>query len=121
MRTLGRLLIYFISNLGALLAIYYWVPGVWLSLDYYNLAVLAAIFTTLNLFLRPLIKLLLSPLVFLTLGLFSLVINAGLLYLLDYLSESIIITGLLPLAYATLIVTVINAVVSYFVRHVYNR
>lgn len=77
-----------------------------------NLFVVAAIFTALYLFVRPLAKLILGPLIVLTLGLGILLINAGMLILLDFLSVRITIEGIVPLSYATLLITALNVFVS---------
>ena len=62
----------------------------------------------LNTFIRPIVKLLALPLILVTLGLFTFVINAGILWAVSELVESVAITGLWSLAWATLIVSVIN-------------
>lgn len=43
--------------------------------------IIAVVFGTLNLFIKPLLKILTFPIHFITLGLSSIVLNAGLLYL----------------------------------------
>ena len=58
--------------------------GVW-----YSYVILGFIFGVLNALFRPLIKLLTCPLIVLTLGLFTLLINTGLFYLVGWLGEQI--------------------------------
>lgn len=81
--------------------------------DILSLATTIAVFTLINVFIRPIIKGLLSPIIFLTLGLFSLVINAAILYSVDIYSSHISIDGLSTLAYATVIITLVNLVMSW--------
>jgi uncharacterized membrane protein YvlD (DUF360 family) len=52
----------------------------------------------------------LGPIIILTLGLFNLVINAGLLYIVDKYSQNLTITGLPALAYGTIIITIVNVI-----------
>ncbi len=112
MKFLGRFIIHFFANAVAILAAAYFIPGFSFSGDVTALAIAALILTVINTFIRPILKLLLGPLVILTFGLFTIVINALSLYLLDTLSTAITIQGYLPLLLATLIVSVVNAVVG---------
>src|SRR4051794_23423722 len=53
------------------------------------IAIIALIFTVVNAFIKPLLKLLSLPLLILTLGLFTLVINALMLMLTAWISTSL--------------------------------
>ncbi len=66
----------------------------------------------LNTFLRPILKLLSLPLMLITLGLFSVVINAGILLLAAHWLGSITIATPLTLLWATLIITAVNIVLE---------
>ncbi|MBI3495259.1 phage holin family protein, partial [Candidatus Berkelbacteria bacterium] len=79
-------------------------------------AALVAVFTFLNIIIKPLIRFFLGPLVILTFGLFNLVITGGLLYILDLYSQNLTITGLSALVAGTLIITVVNMII-----HVVHR
>ena len=78
-----RLLIRFLLNAVALGVTILVVPGITLGGDnkWVGLAVLSVIFGLINTFLKPIVKLLTLPINVMTLGLFSLVLNAGLLLL----------------------------------------
>ena len=80
--------------------------------DLKSLAVAAIVFTIINAFIKPVLNIVLSPFIFLTLGFAVLVINGGMLYLLDYLLPTVTITGLKPLIYATLLISVINIIIG---------
>lgn len=109
---LFRLVFYFTANLIALLIISRFVAGFELAAQPANAIGAAVIFSLLNTYLRPLIKLIFAPFIIVTLGLFSLIINAGILYLLDIISENITISGLAPLGQATLIIAVFNVIIG---------
>lgn len=73
----------------------------------------AAILTVINLIVKPILKVVLSPVIALTLGLFMIVINALVLYLLDLLSTAVTINGYLPLLLAALLVGAVNLILGF--------
>jgi putative membrane protein len=74
--------------------------------------VLGIVLGLLNYFLKPLLKILSLPLEIVTLGLFTVVINMGLLWLLDTMFDELHIPLFLPLLYTTLIIWVLNLIIS---------
>lgn len=112
MKLIGRLIFHVFTNAIALLAAAYFVAGFTVSGDVAALAIAAVILTAINTFIRTVLKLLLGPLVILTFGLFTIVINALSLYLLDLWSPAITIQGYLPLLLGTLIVSAVNALIG---------
>ena len=66
----------------------------------------------LNYFVKPLLKALSLPLEIITLGLFSLVINAFLLWVLDTMFKELYIPLWLPLLYTSLIIWGLNLLIS---------
>jgi putative membrane protein len=72
--------------------------------------------TIINTFIRPVVKLLLGPLLVLTFGLITILINAVCLFLVPYLlaffgtGSPITIAGYLPLLLATIIISAVNLV-----------
>lgn len=109
-----RLIFYFAANLLALLILKKYVSG-FDVIDYPFATLLntAALFTVLNSLIRPLIKHFFTTFIIITLGLFTLIINAGLLLILDFTSKNITINGLGSLIYATLIISVINLLTGF--------
>lgn len=85
-----NLLIRFIANAAALWIAAYLVAGIRLGsdgvVDVGALAVVALIFGLVNAFIRPIVKLATCPFYVLTLGLFTFVVNAGMLWLTGWLS-----------------------------------
>lgn len=72
--------------------------------------VLGLVLGLLNYFLRPLLKALFLPLEIITLGLFTIVINMGLIWLLDMIFDELYIPFLLPLLYTTIIICALNLI-----------
>ena len=92
MRFPFRIIFSFFSNLVALLIAGNFIPGFVITTDFYNFLIAAGVFTLINFLIRPVVSFVLSPINFITLGLFTLVINGVMLYLLDILNEGVTIT-----------------------------
>lgn len=88
--------------------------GVGLSAQWQIFLFLGITLGLLNYFVKPLLKTLTLPLEILTLGLFSLVINAGLIWLLDMIFDELYIPLFLPLIYTTLIIWLLDIVIGFF-------
>ena len=117
-----RLAFYFGANLLALLILDRYVAGFSIiSSELVNLITLAIVFTILNTYIRPIIKFILTPFIIITFGLFSIIINAGILMLLDYFSENIIINELTPLLYSAIIIAFANITISFINRLFFKR
>lgn len=103
-----RIILLFIPNLIALWATAYFVAGFKVIAGYEGFLIAAAIFTLINLIIKPILKFVLSPIIIITLGLGIVLVNAVTLYLLDFLTDYINIIGIDSLIYATLIITGVN-------------
>ena len=116
MRFLSRIIFYFLVNLIALMASAQFVPGFSINSNIENLLILTGIFTFINLLIKPILKLVFSPFILLSLGLFSLVINAIILKLLDIWSVNVTISGIQALVYSTLLITAVNLLLTFVAR-----
>jgi putative membrane protein len=72
----------------------------------------AAVFATVNVVLGTIVRLFTLPLMLLTLGLFSIVVNALMLLVTDWLMDSFDIEGLGTALLAALIISVVSAVLE---------
>lgn len=120
MKFIARLILAFISNVVAFWLAAYFIPGFQISYELTNFLLVVGLFTIINLYIKPIVKMILSPLIILSFGLFTLVINGALLFLLDILSQNLTINGLLPLVYATLIISLVNLVFHFSARIAYK-
>ena len=77
---------WFINAIAIAVAVYL-VPGIDLGQKISSLIWLALIFGLVNAILRPILKLFTFPLIILTLGLFSLLINSFLFWLTSYIGK----------------------------------
>ena len=76
------------------------------------LLLLGIILGLLNYFIRPILKIISLPLQMLTLGLFSIVINMGMIWFLDLMFDELYAPWLFPLLYTTLIIWALNLIIS---------
>jgi putative membrane protein len=102
-----------IAALSILIAAYI-VPGV--SITLVGALIAAVVLGALNLFIRPILLVLTLPINLLTLGLFSLIINALLVMLTSYLVPGFSIGGFWTALFFALALMVIN-----WVFHFWNR
>ncbi len=72
----------------------------------------------LNTFIRPILKLLAFPLILISLGFFTFIINAGILWFVGRATDQVVISGLWPLIWATLVVSVVTMIVEPRSKHI---
>lgn len=120
MKFISRFLFSLFSNLIAFIIAKTYIAGFLVTGELKQLLVVVAIFTAINTLVRPIFKLILGPIIILTFGLGIFLVNALMLYLLDYFSENVTIQGIEPLAYATLIISIVNLIVSISARKTYE-
>ncbi len=105
---LSRLLFQIIAGiLGLWLAIKF-VPGVEFRGPINTLLLAGLVLGLINFFIKPIINKITLPLRILTLGLFSLVINMIMVEIVDILFKELIIEGIVPLFWTSLIVWVLS-------------
>src|SRR5512143_287396 len=96
------------------------VPGITLGSGWLGIVWLALIFGLVNAFLRPLLQLLTCPLIILTLGLFTLLINTFLFWLTaqigSFFGIGITMDGFWPAFLGGLVITVVSVVLSMILR-----
>lgn len=118
MHWLARLVIVVGGNALALWIANLYVSGFILNGNWITLILIALVLAALNFLLKPILTLVLGPIIILTLGLGVLVVNAIILYILpiiashiDFLHRSIIIQNIPALFFATLIISIINFII----------
>ena len=91
-----------------------YIPGFNVSGDIQIYLIAGVVLGILNVIVKPILKLIAFPLMLVSLGLFSLVINALLLWVLTGIVPSVSIAGFIPLFWGTLVITAGNIIVSWF-------
>lgn len=90
------------------------IDGMTLTSDWGSVLFVAFVFGLVNAFLKPIAKLLSFPFVVLTLGLFTLVVNAAMLSVTDYLTDSLNVDGFWNSVYGAAAVSVVSWLISAF-------
>ncbi len=90
------------------------VPGVEVA-SVSGLLFAALLLGIVNALVRPLVVLLTLPLTLLTLGLFLLVVNAGMLPLVDWFIDDVVVHGFFPAVLASIILSLTSMVASWYV------
>lgn len=87
------------------------LPGIYIE-GFWSIVLAALVFGIVNAIVRPIVVLLTLPLSILTLGLFLLVINGAMLWLVGGMMDSVHIEGLFPAILGSIIVSLISWGVS---------
>ena len=107
-------------NAAALYAAIWVVPGIEYGGKWMGILWLALIIGLLNALVRPLLKFLTCPLIILTLGLFTLVINTGMLWLTSKIGASfdipLSIDGFWSALLGSLVISVVSVILSVIFR-----
>lgn len=106
-----KLLIRLVINVFALFVVGYLVPG--FKLDSFQAAIVAAVVIGIvNTFIKPILQIIALPISILTLGIFALFINVGLLY-----GVSFIVPGFTITSFTTAIIaSIVLSLVSWFLN-----
>jgi putative membrane protein len=115
-----RFILRWLINAVAIFLAIHFVPGISLGGGWVALIWLALIFGLVNAFLRPLLQILTCPLIILTLGLFTLLINTFLFWLTARIGLifgiQMTIQGFLPAFLGGLVISVVSIVLSLILK-----
>lgn len=112
MSFLLRIIIQILANSASILAADWLVPGFVFRGEWQELFIAGAILGIVNSFIRPIIKLLTFPIIILTLGLFTVIINVAMLYLAASFIPNLIINGFWAGFWAVIIISIINSLIA---------
>ncbi len=110
-----RLILRVLVNAVALWVAAALFSGITLSSRFVTILIVAAIFGLVNAFLKPIATLLTVPLTILTLGLFTLVVNAVMLQITDALTSGLEVTGFWTSVGGGLVISIVSWALSTFV------
>lgn len=110
---LGGFFLSVFANTVGIFAADYFISGFDFHGDFKDLLFAAFLLTVTYTFLRPILKLFFGPFIVLTLGLFTLVINALILYILDFFTEPLTIQGTVSLLLSSLLISTIHFLVTF--------
>jgi putative membrane protein len=115
-----KFILRWLINAVALYLAIRFVPGIEFGSGWLGLLWLALIFGLANAFLGPLLRLLTCPLIILTLGLFTLVVNMILLKVTEWIGNAfglaLTINGWWPLFLGSLVISIVSIVLSMILK-----
>jgi len=111
---MGSLLLRWLLNALALLAVAYLYPGVRVE-SFFSAAVAALALGLANALIRPILVVLTLPVTIITLGLFLFVINAALFWLVAQVIKGFYVQGFLAALVGSILYSLITLVVSWVV------
>jgi len=107
----------FLQILAGILGLYLatkFVSGVEFIGPIQSLLLAGLILGLVNFLVKPIVKFITWPLRVLTFGLFTIIINMGMIWIVDILFPELIIPGIIPLFWTTVIVWALNLILSLF-------
>lgn len=106
-----NILISLVLNALALLATAYIVPG--FRVENFTTAILAAIVLGIvNTFIKPILSLITAPLTLISLGLFSFIVNAVVLFIVSAVVKSVVIDGWIPAILGAIVLSVVSTILT---------
>ncbi len=111
-----RLILKLLINALALWVAGELIGGIDLTGDFWQILLVALIFGLVNTFIKPILKLLSLPVIILTLGLFTLIINAGMLGLTAAITDYLSIEDFWSALLGALVISVVSAFLGAFVK-----
>lgn len=112
-----KLVVRWLLGAGALMLIAYYVPGIAVT-SFYAALVAALVLGLINALIRPFIILLTLPVNILTLGLFTLVINALMFWLASSVVKGFFVAGFWPAFWGALLMCIISWIVNSLFKEV---
>ncbi len=110
-----RLILKLLINAAALWVAGELISGISLDGDFWTILLVALIFGLVNTFIKPILKVLSFPVIILTIGLFTLVINAAMLGLTAGISDALSIEDFWSALLGAVVISIVSAVLNTFV------
>ncbi|MBI2068514.1 MAG: phage holin family protein [Candidatus Yanofskybacteria bacterium] len=101
-----------LGNSLAIFAATYLVPGFVINGGTKEYLLAGVLLGILNFAVKPILKVISMPLIILTLGLWTIVINALMLWTVDYAFDFVVVQDLTALVWATIIISIVNIFIS---------
>ncbi len=111
-----RFLLRVLTNSLAIYLAAYFIPGVTFSGDWKILLIAGLALSLINLFIKPILKLVSLPFIVITLGFFSIVINIFLVWLLTKLIPELSVSGFLAFFFLAIMISAANIISGWLTR-----
>mgnify|MGYP001595142271 CR=1 FL=1 len=107
----GRIFLKIAANAGILYAAKIYTHGIEVTGGPYTLLIIAMVLALLNTFLKPVLRLITTPLRWITFGLFNIVISLAILGIADQLLVSLAITDTTTFFWLSIAIGFVNAII----------
>lgn len=111
------LILRILANCAAIIVASKYIPGFTFTGSPIDLLVAGTVVGLINALIKPIIQLVALPVVLLTLGLFNIIINVGLLLLAAKFLPQLSIHGFWAAFWGVVIISVMNHIISHFNKH----
>ncbi len=105
-----KFIVQILVNAVAIFLADYLVPGIIFEGDILTLFIAGLLLGLINFFIKPIVKLISTPLIVITLGLFIVAINIALLWLLEYFVPELTIIGFWSYFWGVIIISFVNII-----------
>jgi putative membrane protein len=117
MSFISRIIIHVLANAAAIWTASRFIHGFVFKGNWKELLLAGAILGAVNVLIRPVVKLLSFPLIIITLGFFSIVINIALLYLAASFIPGMEIKGIWAAFWGVIIISLVNNVIMHLAKN----
>lgn len=111
---MSRFIIRLLINAAAIWVAAQLLDGISLSSDPLSVLIVVLVFGLINAILKPILTILSIPFLILTLGLFTLVINALLLLLVSSLTSGLVVSGFWTAVLGSIIISIVSMLLNSF-------
>lgn len=111
MKLLGKLIVRILANAAAILVAARLVPGFGFHGGAWDLLMAGTVLGIVNAFIRPLVKLVTLPVILLTLGLFTVIVNVACLLFTAWLVPTLTIAGFWAAFWGVIVIGLVNYVI----------
>lgn len=111
-----RIIVQILTNALAIALAAKIVPGIIFTGDLFTLVIAGLVLGLINFFVKPILKIISIPLIVVTLGLFTLIINMAMLWALEYLIIELTINGFWAFFWGTIVMSAVNIFVSMTIK-----
>jgi putative membrane protein len=111
MKLVFKIILRILANSAAIWVANYLIPGFYFSGSYISWISAGLVLATLNYLVKPILKLVTCPVIILTLGLFSVIINIFILFIAEKILPNLEISGIWPAFWGVIIISIINFII----------
>ncbi len=103
-----NILLRYLGTAAAVILTIYLVPGVAAPGGWVTVFLVALVWSAISLTIKPLLHLLALPITILSFGIFALIINALLFWLVAVLVPGFVVSGFLPALFGSIVLSILN-------------